>query len=311
MRRCTDITCSVPDGGRLGQLGQLLADSLALAVAALAAGLRLPGRAALERAGQPLDQLLLLLGDRRIVPGAGDAERAEFVQQGAVGGIGALHLAPVGEQLAVLGMQGEHAVGQILHLADALAERRVRCAEPRRHLGQRRRGRGVPGVLRGGEGLLDQRRLRRARIGARLPGRPAQADERVAMPADVLVDDRLDDRERGVLADQQPDRLAIGVERRRPVAARQIHRAEVGVAGRRERVVRADRVLADLERALEQRLGRVVALELDVDAAQVFERDGDRRAFLAVHLLAQAQGLRVVALGLGELAGALADQASE
>ena len=80
------------------------------------------------------------------------------------------------------------------------------------------------------------------------------------------------------------------------------------MAGRRERVVGADRVLADLERALEQRLGRIVALLPDVDAAQAFERHGDRRAFLAVHLLAQAQGLRVVALGVGKVAGALADQ---
>ena len=140
-----------------------LADGLALAFARLAAGLLLPGRAALQQRLELPRQLALPLGGRgpwrwrRWRPGTPRAPRCR------PGSPRCTALQSV-EQLLVVGVEAQDALGQVLHLPDAPAEVGVAGAEARRHLGQRRGGRGVPGLLAGREGLLQQR----AAIGAGL-----------------------------------------------------------------------------------------------------------------------------------------------
>ena len=194
-------------------------------------------------------------------------------------------------------------------LADAAAELGVAGADARRHLGQRRGGRRRPRLLAGLEGLLQQRAAIGAGLVPGLPGGAAEPDEGVAIAPDLVVDDRLDDGLGGVLPGQQAQRLAIGGERGRPVAARQRHVAEVGMAARLVGVSEPDQLLLELERALEDRLGRIRAPLLDVDGAQRLQRLGHAGAAHAIDLLAHAHGLGVVALRGGEVAGFLRRQA--
>ena len=209
----------------------------------------------------------------------------------------------------VVGVEAQDALGQVLHPADAPPKVGLAGTDACRHLGQRRgHGRG-PRLLPGLERLVQQRAAIAAGLVFHLPGGATEPDEGVAIAAGLFVDDRLDDDLRCVLPGQQAQRLAIGGERRQPVAACQRHIAEVGMAARLIGMTEPDQLLLELEGALEDRLGRLGPSLLDVDGAQCLQRLGDARAAHAVDLLAHAHRLDVVPLRGGEIAGFLGGQA--
>src|SRR5262249_14335906 len=129
----------------------------------------------------------------------------------------------------------------------------------------------------------------------------AEPYEGVAVAPDLLVDNRLDQGLRGVLPGYKANRLAIGGEGGRPVAARGGDIAEIGVPARLVGMSKPDQVLLELERAFEDWLGRIGAAELELDAAQHLQRLGHAGALRAVDLLAQARGLDIVSFRRGEI----------
>ena len=209
----------------------------------------------------------------------------------------------------VVGVEAQDALGQVLHPADAPREVGLAGTDACRHLGQRRGRRRGPRLLPGLERLVQQCVAIAAGLVFHLPGGATEPDEGVAIAAGLFVDDRLDDDLRCVLPGQQAQRLAIAGERRRPVAACQRHIAEVGMPARLIGMTESDQLLLELERALEDRLGRVRASLLDVHGAQRLQRLGNARAPHAVDLLAHAHGLGVIPLRGGEVAGFLGGQA--
>ena len=139
--------------------------------------------------------------------------------------------------------------------------RRPRSVSPApmraRHLGQRRGGRRRPRLLARPEGLVQQRAAIGAGLVSGLPGGAAEPDEGVAIAPDLVVDDRLDHGLRGVLPGQQAERLAIGASAAGQLPRASADVAEVGMPAGLVGVSEADQVLLELERALEDRLGRV------------------------------------------------------
>src|SRR5262249_13727490 len=144
------------------------------------------------------------------------------------------------------------------------------------------------------KGFLKQRAAIDPRLVPGLPGRAAEPYEGVAVASDLLVDNRLDQGLRGVLPGYKANRLAIGGEGGRPVAARGGDIAEIGVPARLVGVSKPDQVLLELERAFEDGLGRIRSAQLNLDSPQHLQRLGHAGALRAVDLLAQTDGLDIV-----------------
>src|SRR5262249_16026643 len=179
-----------PGADRPWQLVQFLGHRRAIPFTRLTTGLLLSLRAALQGGLELPREIPLPYGVW--VSRTGGAGSLELFERRAIGRVRTLHGAPFGQQSLVVGAELKDAFGKILYAADPPAEVGVARADARRHLGERRCSRRIPGLLTCPKGFLKQCAAIDPRLVPGLPGRAAEPYEGVAVAPDLLVDTRLD-----------------------------------------------------------------------------------------------------------------------